>query len=159
MLEVILGNLDLFLFLLFVVIGYSCGTLAEKRHYKSIIKREKELIKLMLVTAEGRFADGAVHESFLVSGSMVVSNDYFKRLLAILRNFFGGRVKAYEPLVDRARREAILRMKEEAKTKGAHMIVNLRLETSTIGRSANKKNSVGSIEALAYGTAVVMNRP
>ena len=90
---------------------------------------------------------------------MVQSTTRSKRLLAILRNFFGGRVKAYEPLVDSARREAILRMKEEAKTKGAHMIVNLRLETSTIGRSANKKNSVGSIEALAYGTAVVMNRP
>ena len=39
------------------------------------------------------------------------------------------------------------------------MIVNLRLETSTIGRSANKKNKVGSIEAFAYGTAVIMNRP
>ena len=66
MLEVLLGNLDLFLFLLFVVLGYSCGTIAEKRHYKSIIKREKELIKLMLVNVEGRFADGAVNESFLV---------------------------------------------------------------------------------------------
>jgi uncharacterized protein YbjQ (UPF0145 family) len=159
MLEVIFGNLDLFIFLLLMVIGYTCGTIAEKRHYKSIIRREKELIKLMLVNAEGRFADDAVNNSFLVSGSMVISNDYFKRLLAILRNFFGGRVKAYETLIDRARREAILRMKEEAKAKGAHMIVNLRLETSTIGRSANKKNSVGSIEVLAYGTAVVMNRP
>ena len=159
MLEVIFGNLELFIFLLLMVIGYTCGTIAEKRHYKSIIRREKELIKLILVNAEGRFADDAVNRSFLVSGSMVVSNDYFKRLLAILRNFFGGRVKAYETLIDRARREAILRMKEEAKAKGAHMIVNLRLETSAIGRSANKKNSVGSIEVLAYGTAVVMNRP
>jgi uncharacterized protein YbjQ (UPF0145 family) len=159
MLEVIFGNLDLFIFLLLMAVGYTCGTIAEKRHYKSIIRREKELIKLMLVNAEGCFADDAVNNAFLVSGSMVVSNDYFKRLLAILRNFFGGRVKAYETLIDRARREAILRMKEEAKAKGAHMIVNLRLETATIGRSANKKNSVGSIEALAYGTAVVMNRP
>jgi uncharacterized protein YbjQ (UPF0145 family) len=159
MLEVIFGNFDLFIFLLLMVLGYTCGTIAEKRHYKSIIRREKELIKLMLVNAEGRFADDAVNNSFLVSGSMVVSNDYFKRLLAILRNFFGGRVKAYETLIDRARREAILRMKEEAKARGAHMIVNLRLETSTIGRSANKKNSVGSIEVLAYGTAVVLNRP
>ncbi len=159
MLEVIFGNLDIFIFLLLMAVGYTCGTIAEKRHYKSIIRREKELIKLMLVNVEGRFADDAVSKSFLVSGSMVVSNDYFKRLLAILRNFFGGRVRAYESLIDRARREAILRMKEEAKAKGAHMIVNLRLETSTIGRSANKKNSVGSIEALAYGTAVVMNRP
>ena len=159
MLEVLLRNFDLFLFLLLFAVGYTCGTIAEKRHYKSIIKREKELVKLMVVTAEGRFAEGAVRDSFLVNGSTVVSNDYFKRILATLRNIFGGRVKSYESLIDRARREAILRMKEEARDKGAHMIVNLRLETSTIGRSANKKNKVGSIEAFAYGTAVIMNRP
>ena len=158
MLDVILSNLNLFIFLLLAVVGYTCGTIAEKRHYTSIVKREKELLKLMVVNAEGHFAEGAVRESFLVNGSVVISNDYFKRLLAILRNIFGGRVKAYESLVDRSRREAILRMKEEAHANGAHMIVNLRLETSTIGQSANKKNSIGSIEALAYGTAVVMNR-
>jgi len=158
-LEIIYRYPDLSLFLVLMVIGYTCGTIAEKRHYKSIIKREQELVKLMVVNAEGRFAEGTVRTSFLVNGSTVVSNDYFKRLLAILRNIFGGRVKAYESLIDRARREAILRMKEEARARGAHMIVNLRLETSTIGRSANKKNSIGSIETLAYGTAVVMNRP
>lgn len=157
--DIILQNLDLFIFLTLMAVGYTCGTIAEKRHYKSINKREKELVKLMVVTAEGRFADGAVRDAFLVNGSTVISNDYFKRLLAILRNIFGGRVKAYESLIDRSRREAILRMKEEAKSKGAHMIINMRLETSTIGRSANKKKSVGSIETLAYGTAVVLNRP
>ena len=157
--DIILHNLDLFIFLALLVLGYGCGSIAEKRHYRSIQRREKELVKLAVVTAEGRFKEGAVKQSFLVNGSTVVSNDYFKRLLAILRNIFGGRVKAYESLIDRARREAILRMKEEARANGAHMIVNLRLETSTIGRSANKKNRVGSIEALAYGTAVVMNRP
>ena len=159
MLEIVLSYPDLSLFLALMVLGYTCGSIAEKRHYKSIIRREKELVKLMVVNADGRFAEDAVRTAFLVSGSMVVSNDYFKRLLAILRNIFGGRVKAYESLIDRARREAILRMKEKAQAKGAHMIVNLRLETSTIGRSANKKNRVGSIETLAYGTAVVMNRP
>jgi len=159
MLETILRYPDLFLFLGLMVIGYTCGSIAEKRHYKSIINREKELVKLMVVNAEGRFAEGAVKNAFLVNGSTVISNDYFKRLLAILRNIFGGRVKAYESLIDRSRREAILRMKEEASARGAHMIINLRLETSTIGRSANRKNRIGSIETLAYGTAVVMNRP
>ena len=159
MLETILRYPDLFLFLGLMVVGYTCGSIAEKRHYKSIINREKELVKLMVVNAEGRFAEGAVKNAFLVNGSTVISNDYFKRLLAILRNIFGGRVKAYESLIDRSRREAILRMKEEASARGAHMIINLRLETSTIGRSANKKNRIGSIETLAYGTAVVMNRP
>jgi len=157
--EIILQNLDLFIFLALMVLGYTAGSIAEKRHYKSIHRREKELVKLAVVTAEGRFREGAVKDSFLVNGSTVISNDYFKRLLAILRNIVGGRVKAYESLIDRSRREAILRMKEKARAEGAHMIVNLRLETSTIGRSANKKNRVGSIETLAYGTAVVMNRP
>ena len=159
MLETILRYPDLSLFLGLMVVGYTCGSIAEKRHYKSIINREKELVKLMVVNAEGRFAEGAVKNAFLVNGSTVISNDYFKRLLAILRNIFGGRVKAYESLIDRSRREAILRMKEEASARGAHMIINLRLETSTIGRSANRKNRIGSIETLAYGTAVVMNRP
>jgi uncharacterized protein YbjQ (UPF0145 family) len=159
MLETILRYPDLFLFLGLMVVGYTCGSIAEKRHYKSIINREKELVKLMVVNAEGRFAEGAVKNAFLVNGSTVISNDYFKRLLAILRNIFGGRVKAYESLIDRSRREAILRMKEDASARGAHMIINLRLETSTIGRSANRKNRIGSIETLAYGTAVVMNRP
>jgi uncharacterized protein YbjQ (UPF0145 family) len=47
-----------------------------------------------------------------VSGSVVVSVDYFKRFLAGLRTLVGGRVTSYETLLDRARREAILRCKE-----------------------------------------------
>ncbi len=156
--EILLQNFDMIMFLTLMVIGYGMGTWAEKRHYRSIEQREKELIKLAVVTAEGSFPDGKVADSTLVSGSVVISIDYFKRLLAILRNIFGGRVKSYESLVDRARREAILRMKEQAKEQGAGMIINMRLETATIGRSANKKKRVGSIEAFAYGTAIVMNK-
>ena len=73
-------------------------------------------------------------------------------MLASLRNIFGGKVAAYESLVDRARREAVLRMKEKAPN--ADIVLNTRIETSTIGRSANSRRSIGSIEAIAYGTAV-----
>ena len=138
--------------------GYFAGNWAEKTHYKSIILREKELLKLAVITAEGSFPDGKVREALLVTGSAVISIDYFKRLLARLRNIFGGRVKSYESLVDRARREAILRMKEQAHQRGAGMIINMRLETATIGRNANKQKNIGSIEAIAYGTAIVMNK-
>ncbi len=91
-------------------------------------------------------------------GSAVISIDYFKRFLAILRNIFGGRIRSYESLVDRARREAILRMKAEAKKNHADIIINFRMETSTIGRSANQKGQVGSVEALAYGTAISLHK-
>ncbi len=156
--ELLLANLDIIIFLLLAGLGYGAGTWSEKRHYRSIIQRENELLKMAVVTAEGSFPADRVAEAHLVSGSVVVSIDYFKRLLAILRNIFGGRVKSYESLVDRARREAILRMKEQARDLGAGMVINMRLETSTIGRSANQKKRVGSIEAIAYGTAIVKNR-
>ena len=157
--EILLQNFDLLIFLMLLALGYGAGSWAERRHYRSIMKREKQLVKMAVVTAEGSFPPERIADSALVSGSVVISIDYFKRLLAILRNIFGGRVKSYESLVDRARREAILRMKETAHQQGASMIINMRLETSTIGRSANKKKSVGSVEAIAYGTAIVINRP
>ena len=40
-----------------------------------------------------------------------------------------------------------------AKELGAHMIFNVRLETSSISKGARR--SVGSIEVLAYGTAII----
>lgn len=139
-------------------VGYVAGTVAERRHYTSIVRREKDTLRFPVVSAEGSFADGQVRETFLVSGSAVISIDYFKRLLGNLRNLFGGRVAAYESLLDRARREAVLRMKEEALARGAGMVMNLRLETSTLTGAANQKGSIGSVEILAYGTAVVFNR-
>jgi uncharacterized protein YbjQ (UPF0145 family) len=156
--EIILQNFELFFFLLLVSLGYVAGTWSEKSHYRSIIAREQELLKMPVITTETHFPEGRVKDALLVTGSVVISNDYFKRLLAILRNFFGGRVKSYESLVDRARREAILRMKEAAQKKGAGMVVNLRLETAAIGQSANKKRQVGSIEVIAYGTAIVYSQ-
>jgi uncharacterized protein YbjQ (UPF0145 family) len=155
----ILQNLNLLIPLVLFVIGYTAGSAAEKRHYRQIEIRERASLHLPVVTAEAYFADGKVANAFLVQGSVVVSIDYFKRVMAILRNIFGGRVRAYESLVDRARREAILRMKDQAFNGGGQMITNLRLETSTIGNSANRKGQIGSIEVIAYGTAVHFTTP
>jgi uncharacterized protein YbjQ (UPF0145 family) len=91
------------------------------------------------------------HDQFLVNGNVVISVDYFKRFVAGLRNLVGGRVTPYETLIDRARREAILRMKEEAKACGAKMIVNVKYEMCSIYKG--RRNKIGSVEALAYGTA------
>ncbi len=152
--EFILQNLNLVLPLFLLALGYVAGSIAERRHYRSIEMREQKLVSLPAVTLKEIQEDDAV-TGRLVVGSVVVSIDYFKRALAILRNIFGGRVASYESLVDRARREAILRMKEEAASLGAYIVVNMRIETSAIGQSANRKKQVGSVEAIAYGTALI----
>ena len=136
-----------------VLIGLIVGSILERKHFESIRKREKASIKLPVINLDSYDKNKTLRKSYLVSGSVVISVDYFKRFLAGLRNIFGGRVVTYESLVDRARREAILRMKE--KCPAANLIINLRIETSTIskqGRSGQK--SVGCVEAIAYGTAI-----
>jgi len=94
-----------------------------------------------------------VKHAELVTGNVAISLDFFKRILASLRNIFGGRVKSFESLLDRARRKAIIRMKLKARAQGATLIYNLRLETASIVKSAG--SIMGSVEVVAYGTAII----
>lgn len=148
---------QLIIFVILTGLGYTAGTIAERRHYRSIEDRELRFLNLPAVTIKNALSrDDEIFKAWLVSGNAVISIDYFKRILAGLRNIFGGEVRAYETLIDRARREAVLRMKESAR--GANIILNLRIETSAIGQSANQRKSIGSIEAIAYGTAVTLKK-
>jgi len=143
---------DLIIFIVLLAMGYGFGRYAETKHYKSIIKREKELNSIPAVATKILVPARNDLRSQLVTGSVVISIDYFKRFIAGLRNIFGGRVTSYETLLDRARREAILRMKEEAKKLNAELVFNIKLETASIHKG--RGNSIGSVEVLAYGTAL-----
>ncbi|MBV6631996.1 MAG: YbjQ family protein [Alphaproteobacteria bacterium] len=141
------------LFILLMILGYGVGTITEKRHYASIRKREAELQPVLVISSKYLPESETVPKVTLVRGSAVISVDYFKRFIAGLRQIFGGRLGTYESLIDRSRREAILRMKAEAKSMGATSIFNVRLETSSVFKGGRR--NVGSIEVLAYGTAVI----
>ncbi len=143
-------------FLALLIIGYLFGKWAEKRHYRSIHEREDSLRDLLVLPMRVPEPQHLSHDSTLVTGSVVISVDYFKTVAASLRNLFGGRVGAYETLIDRARREATLRMQEDAQLKGAELIYNVKYETSRIGDNAGK--GLGSVEVLAYGTALIPTR-
>ena len=142
---------DVILFLILLVLGYVFGQLAEKRHFRSIIKREAELRDVLCFTERNVPEMGHI-DSVLVCGSVVISIDFFKKFVAGLRNLVGGRVSAYESLLERARREAILRMKAEAQARGAKSVWNVRIETSSITKDATQ--GVAAVEVIAFGTAV-----
>lgn len=131
--------------------GWFVGSLIEKRHYKSIHAREQNFLHLPAVPTRSPDASRVIAESRMVMGTVVISNDPFKKFLAQLRMIFGGRLRSYESLLDRARREAILRMKESFPQ--ADAILNLRLETSTIA-SKKGKQAMGTVEVVASGTAI-----
>jgi len=142
---------QLIILAILISLGYFFGRRAEKNHYKSILEREKQWLRLPTSSSKHVMGDiRKIDHCELANGNMVVSIDYFKRVLAGLRNFFGGNVQSYETLIDRARREAVLRMKESCPD--ADQIINLRLETSSITKGNRKQ--IGSVEVLAYGTAI-----
>ncbi len=146
-------TLNLGVVLVTLIIGYSFGRIAEKRHYRSIFRREAALSDLIVIACKTLPESAVPPTTEMVLGNVVISVDYFKRFVAGLRMIFGGRVHTYESLLDRGRREALLRMQERAKALGANSIFNVRLETSSISKGA--RQSVGSVEVLAYGTAVI----
>ena len=144
---------QIWLVLILLALGFGFGTLAERRHYRSILRREEDFRDLIAVPAK-RIPDSLTPaETRMVLGSVVISVDYFKRAQAMLRMIFGGRVTSYESLLARARREALLRMQDRARGLGANMLFNVRIETSAVSQGA--RGTVGSVEVLAYGTALI----
>lgn len=143
------------IFLVLLLVGLFFGRANEKRHFAQLAKREAEL-KDILVFNERHLPPGDVFKrGVLVTGSVVIAEDYFKRVAAGLRSFFGGRMSVYESLLDRGRREAIVRMKDDAKRQGAVMIFNVRLETSSLASRRRGQSTMFSAEFIAYGTALM----
>ena len=82
----------------------------------------------------------------LVMGNTVRAKNIGRDITAGLRNIAGGEIKSYTDMMSQAREEALKRMTEEAKKKGADAVVCLRFSTA--------QTMAGAAEMLAYGTAV-----
>lgn len=143
-----------------LIAAFLVGELIERRHFASLREREVELKDLPTVTLERLPVPVGWehHEAGLVAGHVVISVDHFKRFVAGLRQLFGGQIRTYETLMDRARREAILRMKQEAAGRGYHAIINLRLESSRLASSGRKGKGTAGVEVLAFATGIRMRR-
>jgi len=82
----------------------------------------------------------------LVRGSAVRSRHLGRDLLASLKGMVGGELHEYTKLLAESREQALDRMCEEARARGANAVVAARFASSEIARSA--------AEILVYGTAV-----
>jgi len=138
---------------LVLAVGYVAGKIAERNHYKSIHRREHGFLSTPTVTWKTLTDKRPIRCCELAIGSVVISVDHYKRFLMAFRRIFGGESFAYATVLDRGRREAILRMKESAP--GAHLFLNTRLETSTISNGQGK--TVGTAEVVAYSTAITFS--
>ncbi len=82
----------------------------------------------------------------LVSGSTIRAKHLGRDIMAGLKNLVGGELKGYTELLQDSRKQAIDRMKDEARKLGANAVVNVRFSTSAVAQGAS--------ELYVYGTAV-----
>jgi uncharacterized protein YbjQ (UPF0145 family) len=140
-----------------LLLTWFVGRIIQNKHIASLQRREADVGKRIIITNRKQLPEQARGtQGQMVSGSVVVGTDYFRRFLATWRNLVGGRVNSVEPVLMRARREAILRMLEKADGMGANFVVNVRLDTSAIRANTGGKQGkqFALCEVLAYGTAV-----
>ena len=132
----------------FILLGYLVGRGREARHLADLDRREAAAAGVTVVDVKQGPQSVAGGGGRLVMGEVVIATDYFKTFMAMLRNLVGGEVKTYQTLLSRARREAKMRMIEEAQALGSDLVVNVRFEWSDVGPR------IASTEIFCYGTAI-----
>jgi len=152
-------GLPLFLLMLGLLVGRS----REQRHFRDLERRERAMrdMRLTQIRSYPGFRPGKAPPRMMV-GEVVIASDYFKSFLAGLRNLFGGELTSYESLLERARREATLRILEQAREAGYDAVCNLRLETADLGgnaSSAGKRGRAAMATILASATAYQAQPP
>lgn len=131
-------------------LGYVIGFVREQQHYLSLRRREKRL--KAVTTSNYKRLPKTAGDSQLVAANVALATDSFRVLSIIFRRLVGGRVRRYERINDRARREAMIRLKQATLAIGRNAIYNVRIQSSQV--VASGRTGAASVEILAYGTAM-----
>ena len=139
--------------ILFIVLGAGFGSWAEHRHFKSLNAREARMSPFVVTNSKLFYGPiypaGAPTAPTIVCAETVVASDYFKNFVSQFRKFFGGEMRSYNSLMDRARRETLMRLREQANQSGYNAICNVRLEPVSLGGFQKK----ASVMVCILGTA------
>ena len=140
-------------FVFLILLGFFVGRWAETKHLKSLAARDRMFAHFQLsdLKAFPENIDVSLTPG-MVMGQAVISIDYFKSFVSSLRRLMGGEVRSYRSLMTRARREALLRMLEQAHLQGYDAVANVRYYTLNIGMSIGSKG-ITAVEVFANGTA------
>lgn len=129
------------------LLGWLVATLLERRHNAQMTEREKLLAGVRVSTTKQAGLDAK--EGVMITGSVVIAHDFFRTLIIALRKLIGGNIKPYERLVNRGRREAFIRLREEAQLRGFDQVINVRFGSALVaGRF------LSAVEMVVYGTGI-----
>ncbi|MGA1793282.1 MAG: YbjQ family protein [Thermoplasmatota archaeon] len=134
------------------VVPMITGQIIERKHFKELEAREAEIRRKVLVHNRRTPVITRPARMTVVAGEVCIGADRFKTWLAGFRQLVGGRMGSLSPVVERARREALLRALESAAKEGYTEVGNLRYTTANLKWNAPKQKEL-LISVMAYGTA------
>ena len=138
------------IFLVVLAVTLVTGLVGARRHDRQIRRLEDETLTRPAVTFRSLPDERIVERIDLAQGSVVMGVDYSRRFFASLKHLFGGELGYHSSMLDRARREALLRMKKSVPD--ADLYLNTRLETAALAGVSG--NATGVVEIVAYSTAI-----
>jgi uncharacterized protein YbjQ (UPF0145 family) len=108
----------------------------------------------MLITTTPSIEGRPVREYLgLVTAETILGANIFRDIMAGFRDIVGGRSRAYEEELRKAKQSAIAEMVQEARSRGATAVIGVDLdyETISMGRGG------GMLMVSASGTAVILD--
>lgn len=139
---------------LMLLIPMISGAITGRRHDEDLARREAATADVW--QTDMKSTDKAVVGATtpcLLTAEVSLGIDHFRAWLGQLKHLIGGQLKSYERSLIRARREALVRLSEEAKRRGYNAVVNVRLQFADISGSATSKNKAIMVSVIASGTA------
>lgn len=146
--EALIQLLIIFVPLMFC--GLIIGRYNEKRHFASIKERESayESFLVSQLKSYPSAVSPAPAPPTVVIAEVVIASDYLKSFLSGWRKIFGGEMKSFSAMQDRAKREVILRLIEQAQAGGFNAVCNVRVDGVVLGGAKTPMAAV-----LGSGTA------
>jgi uncharacterized protein YbjQ (UPF0145 family) len=144
-------GIPIFIALVVFIIPMISGRIIEQKHFKELERREGALKGKVLIHNKKYPTMEQPSGSFLVAGEVCIGADRFKTWLAKWRQLVGGRMGSLAPVIERARREATLRMVESAVKQGCTEVGNIRFTTANLRWNAKQQKEL-LISVTVYGT-------
>ncbi len=148
--------LELALFALPLAVAAVVGRLTELRHLRSLGERERDcrdVVVRSLREPPGAPPGGPLPR--LIVAEVVLATDALTAAWAALRRRLGGRLEPHRRLLERARREAVLRVLEEARQGGFGAVTCLRVTAVELGGRSDRPASRVAVLAAATGCAAI----
>ena len=76
----------------------------------------------------------------VVSGETIIGANFLRDFMASVRDFLGGRSKAYEEVLREAKQTALREMEMEAQRQGADDLVGIDIEYESLGQSGRMQH-------------------